>query len=172
MAGKFPAGQRGPDWLSLPATLTMKKHLRPLTLAFLLLWPVAPILRAQEKPGHKEPETELGRTMEKFNGAWRKLRKQVADPASNASSLELAATIKAGLEKGLTLKPAKAEDVPAAEREKFIQAYQDKLKEFIALLPKLEAALQANDNATAQALVQKMGAAQREDHKEFRRPEM
>ena len=143
----------------------------PLRLALILLL-VLPHLPAQEKPGTKEPDTELGKTMDGFNGAWRKLRKQVADPASNASSLELAATIKAGLEKALTLQPARAQDVPAADREKFIQSYQARLKEFIALLPKLEAALKADDNATAQALVQKMAAAQREDHKEFRRPEM
>jgi hypothetical protein len=150
----------------------MKYRTLPLTLALLLALPVAPLLRAQEKHEHKEPDTELGRTMEKFSGAWRKLRKQVADPASNASSLELVATIQAGLEKGLTFTPAKAETMPAGDKEKFIASYQAKLKEFIAFLPQLETALKANDNTAAQAIVQKMGAAQKEDHHEFKKPEM
>ena len=150
----------------------MKTRLLPLALVLILVFPAAAILRAQEKPEHKEPETELGKTMEDVNGAWRKLRKQVADPASNAASLELVATINAGLTKALTFKPAKADDLPAADREKFIQSYQARMKEFIDLLPKLQAALKANDNTAAQALVQKMGAMQKEDHKEFRRPEM
>ncbi len=150
----------------------MKKHTLFLALALLLAFPLAPLLSGQEKREHKEPDTELGKTMEKFNGAWRKLRKQAADPAANASSLELVATIQAGLEKAFTLTPAKAADVPAAAREKFIQSYHAKLKEFIALLPGLQTALKANDNAAAQAIVQKMGTTQREDHKEFKRPEM
>ena len=150
----------------------MKNRLLPLALVLILAFPAAVILHAQERHEHNEPHTPLGNTMERFNGAWRKLRKEVADPASNASSLELVATINAGLEKALTLKPAKAEGMPAADREQFIQSYQAKLKEFIALLSKLEAALKANDYTTAQAIVQKMGALQKEAHKEFRRPEM
>lgn len=149
----------------------MKHRVLPFALALLLVCPLVSILPAQEKREHKEPETELGQTMEKFNGAWRKLRKQVADPASNASSLELVAAINAGLEKALTLTPAKAADGPAADREKFIRAYQARLKEFIALLPGLQTALKAGDNAAAQVIVQKMAATQREDHKEFKRPE-
>jgi cytochrome c556 len=150
----------------------MKKHLFPFVLTLLLVLPAAPLLCAQEKAEHKEPETELGKVMEKVNGAWRKVRKQVADPASNASTLELVATIAAGLEKALTYTPIRAEDVPAADREKYIESFRTKMKEFMGQVSKLEAALKADDNATAQALVQKMGTMQREDHKEFRRPEM
>ncbi len=150
----------------------MKTRLFRFALALILAGPTAAILRAQERHEHKEPETKLGKTMEDFNGAWRKLRKQVADPASNASSLELVVTIKVGLEKALTMKPAKAETMPDGERERFIRSYQERLKEFIALLPKLQAALTANDNPTAQEMVKKLGTMQRDDHKEFRRPDM
>ena len=149
----------------------MKKPLLRLALTLLLILPAAGVLRAQAKHEHKEPETELGKHMEKLNGAWRKLRKQVTDPASNASSLELVATIKAGMEQAVTLAPARAEDVPAADRAKYIESYRTKMKEFISLVDQLEAALKANDNPAADALVQKMGSTQREDHKEFRRPD-
>jgi hypothetical protein len=149
----------------------MKNPRLRIALTLLLALPTTGVLRAQERHEHKEPETELGKHMEKLNGAWRKLRKQVSDPASNASSLELTATIKAGMEKALTFTPIRAEDVPAADRTKYIESYKTKLKEFIELVGQLEAALKANDNAAAAALVQKMGSTQREDHKEFRRPD-
>jgi hypothetical protein len=150
----------------------MKNRLLCLALALTVCLPAAPGLRAQEKREHKDPETELGNTMEKMNGAWRKLRKQVADPAGNAASLELVATISACAEKALTFKPARVEDVPAADREKFIADYQVQMKDFGAQVRKLEEALKADDNATAAAIVQKMGAMQKEGHKEFKLPDM
>jgi hypothetical protein len=152
----------------------MKNRFLPLAAVLLLSFLSTALLRAADAPKaeQKEPETELGKTMEKLNGSWRKLRKQAADPTLNASSIELVAAISAGMEKALTLKPAKADDVPAADREKFIKDYQAQMKETMALLPKLDAALKANDNAAAQALIQKIGAMQKEAHKQFKRPEM
>lgn len=148
----------------------MKNRLLLTALALALCLPVAPALRAQEhEKKKKSDETELGNTMEKMNGAWRKVRKQAPDAASNASSLELVATIKACAEKALTFKPARIEDVPAADREKFVAEFQKDMKEFIGLVGQLEAAFKANDNAAAQELIKKMGAAQKEGHKEFKR---
>ncbi|HKB57476.1 MAG TPA: cytochrome b562 [Lacunisphaera sp.] len=149
----------------------MKIRILPFALTLLFAFSTAAISSAQEKSEHKEPETELGRLMEKNNAAWRKLRKQAADPASNASSVELVATLSQGMTKALTLKPAMADDVPAADREKFVAAYQAGLKEFLAQLDKLAAAFRANDNTGAQELIKKLGAMQKEDHKEFKRPE-
>jgi hypothetical protein len=167
-----------PVRLNLRPFFTMKNRFLPFAIALLLSLPSAALVRAADapkpdaKPEHKEPETELGKTMEKLNGSWRKLKKQAADPASNAASLELVAAISAGMEKALTFKPAKTDDLPAAEREKFVQEYQKDMKEVMALLPKLEAAFKANDNTAAQALIQKIGAMQKEAHKEFKRPDM
>lgn len=149
----------------------MKHRPRPLLLALLLFIPAAALLRAQEKAAPKAPETELHKLMENNNGHWRKLRRQAADPANNAASAALVVALREGLTKALALTPAKADDVPAADREKFIAAYQTRLKEFIVQLDLLEAAFKANDNAGAQALIAKLGAMQKEDHKEFRRPE-
>lgn len=147
----------------------MKNRLLLLALALTLGLPAVPLVRAADAPKHDE--TELGKTMEKLNGAWRKLRKQVADPAANAASLELVATIAASAEKALTFKPARVEDVPAADREKFVAAYQAGMKDFIVQIAKLKDALTANDNAGAQAIIQKIGALQKEAHKEFKRPD-
>ncbi|MDI1318631.1 MAG: cytochrome b562 [bacterium] len=151
----------------------MKSPLLFAALALSLCLPAAPVGRAAE-PEHKKKaeETELGNTMEKMNGAWRKLKKQAGDATNNAASLALVATMKACAEKALTLKPARAEDVPAAGRADFVADYQKDMKEFVSLVGELEKAFQAGDNAAAQALIQKMGAAQKEGHKEFKRPDL
>ena len=141
-----------------------------LALAFVTCLTAEPALHAQEIR-KKAEETELGKSMEKISGAWRKLRRQVADPASNAASLELVATIQAAAEKALTLTPARIEDVPAADREKFAGHYRQGMKEFHAEIGKLAAALQAGDNAAAQELVRKIGDLQKAGHREFKRPD-
>ena len=148
-----------------------KIRLLPFALALLLAFPAASILSAQEKSGPKEPETEFGKLMERNNVVWRKLRKQAADPDSNASSVELVAALNQGTTKALAFKPAMADDVPAADREKFVASYQTGLKDFIAQLDKLAAAFKANDNTGAQELIKKLGARQKEDHRQFQRPE-
>lgn len=158
----------------------MKKRLLPLTLALTVLFPAAALIRAEGLPAsadkapqheHKEPETELGKTMEKLNGAWRKLRKQVNDAPSNASSVEQVAIVKEAALKAATLEPDKAKDLPEADRPKFIQEYQAKMKEFASKLDKLSDAFKANDNAAAAAQLRELGQMQREGHKEFKRPD-
>jgi len=150
----------------------MKYLLLCLALALTVCLPAAPALRAQEQETKKKAEeTELGRTMEKLNGAWRKLRRQAADPASNVASLELVAIIKAGGEKALTLTPARAADVPAADREEFITDYRKDMKDFLFQIGKLEEAFKAGDNTAAPDLVKKIGDLQKEAHKEFKRPD-
>lgn len=152
----------------------MKNRLLPLAFALTLLFPCATLVRAQEKPAsHKdeEPDTELGKTMEDLNRSWRKLRKQVADPASNGSSIELVAAIKEDSVKALTLQPDKAKDIPEADRAKYVESYKEKMKEFSDKLDELSAAFKGNDNAAAATIIKELGAMQKEGHKEFKRPE-
>jgi len=151
----------------------MIKRLIPLALFLTLLFPAVTIVRAEgDKPAVKEADqTELGKSMDQIGKAWRKLRKQVADPASNASSLELVATIKDATEKSLTLQPDKTRDLAEGDRAKYVEAYRDKMKEFIATLAKLADAIKAGDNPGAVKLVADLGAVQKEGHKEFKRPD-
>lgn len=150
---------------------------RPLLVSLALLFATAlalPAFAAEEGPKPKPAkaeETELANAMSTLNGAWRKLRRQAADPASNASSLELVATIKIAATKSATLAPDLARDQPEAERAKFIAAYQKQMKDFVAALAKLEAAFTAGDNAAAGEVIKTLGNLQREGHKEYRRPE-
>jgi len=99
--------------------------------------------------------------MEKMGGAFRKLKRQIADPTQNAASLQLVATIRAAAEEASRLTPAKSADVPAADRAKFEADYQAKMKNFTVELGKLEAV----------KLVADLGALQKAGHKEFKRPD-
>jgi hypothetical protein len=144
----------------------MKNRLLLLTAAFALAF--SPIVQAQEKKS-EEPETELGAKMEKMGGAFRALRRQIADPSKNQDSLAKIATIKQNAQAGLKLEPAKKAEIPAAQQAKFVADYQAKMKEFIALTEKVEAALKANNNEEAQKLLGAMGDAQKAGHKEFKK---
>ncbi len=117
--------------------------------------------------GHGQ-KTELADKMSALNGAFKKLRRQIADPAANASSLELVASLRAAAETALPLTPEKAKLTPEAERQKFVAAYQAKMKVFLAEVQKLEAALQAGNNDEAAASLGRLGMLQKEGHREFR----
>lgn len=152
----------------------MKKYL--LLPAFSLMFALVPVLtRAEgEKPAPEKPkheETELEKSMDVMGKAWRKLRKQAADPAQNASSLELMVTIKAAARKNLEFTPDLARDIPADKRDKFIAGYQEKMKQTIAAFDQLEAAFKAGDNKAAGEIITKIGTMQKEGHKEYKRPE-
>ncbi len=156
----------------------MKKILLPVLSLFLVLSPA--LIRAEdakppadkpkvEKPKHEE--TELEKSMDVMSKAWRKLRKQAADPAQNAGSLELLVAIKAAAKKNLDYTPDLARDIPADKREAFIAGYQEKMKQTIAAFDQLDAAFKAGDNKAAGEIIAKIGTMMKEGHKEYKRPE-
>ncbi len=156
---------------SQPTSIQNDMKLRLLTISLISALIALPVLRAQDDAGkkkeRKEPQTELGQQMEKISDAYRKLGKQINDASKNADSLQLVATIKSTAEGALKFEPIKKKDLPAADQDKFVADFRAKLKEFIGLTGKLEAALQANDNATAAKLVEEMKNARNDDHKAF-----
>lgn len=119
----------------------------------------------------EETDTPLDKQMGAIRGAFNKLRKQVADPASNATSLELATKLREAAEASVKLTPARAADVPEAERAKFIADYQEKMSLCVAEAKKLEAALKEGKNEEAVAIVATLGKMQRQGHHAFRRPD-
>ncbi|HTX65816.1 MAG TPA: cytochrome b562 [Opitutaceae bacterium] len=139
-------------------------------LALLLALLLAPaVLLAQ--PKKDRPDTDIEKDMHKISHAYRQLRKQVKDPAQNASSLELVAAIRAGAVDARTHTPLRAADVPAADRAAFEANYQKKMGEFIDAVDQLAAALKGGDNETAAKLTRELDRLQDDDHKDFRRPE-
>ncbi len=116
-----------------------------------------------------EPQTELGSHMEKIGGAFRAVRRQIADPAKNEDTLARLAVIRENAEAALKLVPAKKADIPAAEQEKFLADYQARMKEFIRIVGKAEAAVKAGDNDEAANLVGVMADTQKQGHKDFQK---
>ena len=118
-----------------------------------------------------DAETELGKNMEKMGGAFRALRRQVADASKNADSLAKLATIKQSAQASMKLEPAWKADKPAADQKKFVADYQAEMKKFVGQVEKVEAALKANNNAEAEKLLATLGDAQKAGHKQFKKPD-
>jgi hypothetical protein len=162
--------------------------LRPVLPGLIALLVVAPLLRADDTPAPAAPpaaapaaapagapdddkKTEIEMRMDKVGKAFRKLRKQVADPTQNASSIDLVATMVANLKEAAGFTPEKAADLPEDQREKFVADYKAGLKDMEATLGKLSDALTANDNTAAAALVKQVFQTEKDDHKQFKKPD-
>jgi cytochrome c556 len=119
-------------------------------------------------PPADKPETELTRQMDGINGAFRKLRRQVADAGRNAESLELVATMRRHAAASVDEVPAKAANIPEADRAKWTADFKARMREMLGTIDKLEAALKAGQNEEAAKLVTELGNQQRAGHKEYR----
>jgi Spy/CpxP family protein refolding chaperone len=108
--------------------------------------------------------------MDRMGKAFRKLKKQVADPAQNDSSLQLVGTMEAAAKESLELTPAKAADLPEDQRAKFEEDFKAGIKGMQDELAKLRDALTAGKNDDAVKIVAEIDALEKKDHKEFRRP--
>lgn len=124
-------------------------------------------------PNHekKGEPTALEEQMDRMSSAFRKLRRQAGEAAKNESSLELVTAMRQAASNALELIPAKAAEVPAAERTKFTAGYREQMTKFIATLDALAKALKAGDNAAALKLVGELGGLQKAGHKEYKKPD-
>jgi soluble cytochrome b562 len=158
----------------------MKKFVLALALPVALpLLPAA--LRADETPPpaaapaaqagapSEEKKTDLEVRMDKIGKAFRKLRKQVADPAQNASSLDLVKTMQDAAKEAPTFTPEKAADLPEDQRAKFTDDFKAGIQDLQDRLAKLQAALEAGKNDDAQALVKDLVDFEKKEHKEFKK---
>jgi soluble cytochrome b562 len=143
---------------------------------------IAPGLLAQAPGpmggGEREPQTELGEKMDGIGKAFRALRKvdpatklaPIADASKNESNLKLLATIKNNAVAASKLEPALKAKKPADEQAKFIAAYQDQMKNFIADIDSAIAAVTAGKNDEAAKILDKMNDDQKKGHTDFRPP--
>jgi soluble cytochrome b562 len=145
----------------------MKKILLLLVAALVLLPPVA-FAQAKKKD---RPDTDLENAMGQMSGAVRKLKSQVTDPAQNAASLALVATLRAGALEAKKYVPLRAADMPEGDRAAFVAGFQKRMDEFLAAVAKLEQALQDGKNDEAGQLLKELGRLQKTGHKDFQQPE-
>jgi cytochrome c556 len=146
--------------------------IRVLLLSLICALVTVPGLRAAAagpKDKDDDEQTELGDHMEKLSGAYKRLGREVADPAKNEDSLKQIAIIREQAEAALKLQPAKTADLPADQREKFVAGFHDKMKSFIDDVNKVEAALKAGKNEEAKQLLGTLKQDQREGHKEYQK---
>jgi hypothetical protein len=156
--------------------------IRP-ALALLLALPVASPILAADQPanppapnsapaaGHDdEQKTELEMRMDRMGKAFRQLKKQVADPAQNASSLGLVSTMQDAAKEAVDLTPAKAADIPEDQRAKFVDDFKAGIRGMQDEFTKLADALKAGKNEDAAKIVDEITDLEKKDHKEFRKP--
>jgi soluble cytochrome b562 len=118
-----------------------------------------------------EKKTELETKMDRMGKAFRKLRKQVADPTQNASSIDLASKMLAAAKEAELLTPEKAADLPEDQRPKFVADFKAGIQAMEDEIQKLSDALTAGKNDVAASIVADMGAMEKKGHKEFKKPE-
>jgi len=162
----------------------MKIH--PASLLLLALPIVTPAMLADDTPATPPPpaatapaaaapaeekKTDLELRMDRMGKAFRKLRKQVADPTQNASSLLLLTTMDDAAKEALDYTPAKAQDLPEDQRAKFEEDFKAGIKGMQDEFAKLRDALTAGKNDDAVKIVADIAALEKKDHKDFRRPE-
>jgi soluble cytochrome b562 len=121
-------------------------------------------------PADTEKKTDLEVRMDNMGRAYRKLKKQVADPTQNASSLALLATMQKAATEALDFTPAKAADLPQDQQAKFVDDFKAGLQGMQDEFTKLSDALTAGKNDDAVKIVAEIDALEKKDHKEFRKP--
>jgi hypothetical protein len=120
--------------------------------------------------GDSDEKTDLEVRMDHMGRAYRKLKKQVGDPAQNASSLQLVATMQKAAKEALQFTPAKTADLPADQQAKFVEDFKAGIQGMQDEFTKLSDALTAGKNDDAIKIVAEIDALEKKDHKEFRKP--
>jgi molecular chaperone GrpE (heat shock protein) len=141
----------------------MKKHLCLIALVVSL---AAPAVIKADEGGHED--TPLGAAMEKMNSPFRKLRRQAADPAQNEASLALVEKLAKATKEAAALLPEKISKLPADKQEAAKASYSEKMKELLATIDELGAALKAGKNEDAVKIIEKLRSQQEDGHREFR----
>ena len=147
----------------------MKITLSLLALLLAFTAPIAPLaLRAEDKSRAGSEGSDLEDSMSTMNGAFKKLRRQVADPAQNEASLALVARLRKACVEASLLMPEKISHLPAKDQAAAKTSYTDKMKELIATVDELSAALKANKNSEAAGIIKGLGLQEEAGHKEFK----
>lgn len=130
-----------------------------------MLFAALPFMEAAD---HEEEHSPLEDQMSAMNKAWRSIRRQVKDPAKNASTLKLIATVKAAAVKSAKMTPMLAEERKGGDKKQFVGDFQKAMKHTIGLIGDLEKAIKAGNNAKAEAIVGKLNDARSDGHDNFK----
>ncbi len=116
-------------------------------------------------------QPSLKANMKALNRAYRKVRKQISDPAQNTSSVQLLQAIQLEVTRGIAIVPDRASEMPVNEQGRFVLSYKRKMVEFLTILLDIESALLDGDNSLAQQQFSKLYQIKKEGHREFQKQE-
>lgn len=114
-----------------------------------------------------EQESPLHQAMERIERGLKKLRREVKDPAKNATSLETLLDMQDAAGKTKVMIPPITEKQPEAERDAFVKDYRKRMIAVQKDLLDLEIAILDGDTAKAQELVKKVSDAEDSGHEKF-----
>lgn len=139
---------------------TFRLVLSMITLA-LILGPATALRAEDEKP------KDLAGHMEIISSNMKKLKKSVTDSSKNEASAKMAAEACAHAAAAKEFVPAKAKEIPADKREKFVAEYKAMMDEMIGNFKKLEAALKEGKNEDAQKIYETLMGMKKTGHDKF-----
>ncbi|MBH04858.1 MAG: hypothetical protein CMJ20_00905 [Phycisphaeraceae bacterium] len=116
-------------------------------------------------------QPSLKANMKALNRAYRKVRKQIVDPAQNTSSVQLLQAIQLEVTRGIVIVPDRVSEIPVNEQGRFVLSYKRKMVEFLTILLDIESALLDGDNSLAQQQFGKLYQMKKEGHREFQKQE-
>lgn len=115
----------------------------------------------------EQKDTELAKQMEQIQDNMKKLRKSVKSASDNATSLELLTKIQQATVASKAQTPARAAQVPEAERPKFVAEYRKAMASLLQELCKIETAILDGDNAKAEELFKTLKKVEDDGHEKF-----
>ena len=112
-------------------------------------------------------DTELATKMEEMEDDLKKLRKSVKVAAENQASLETLTRLQATTVACKALVPAKAAEMPEADRSKFVAAYRKDMGALLTHFVQIENALIDGDNAKAEELFKGLKKVEDDGHEKY-----
>jgi soluble cytochrome b562 len=112
-------------------------------------------------------DTELAKQMEVMDDDLKKLRKSVKEATQNKETLETITKLQAATVASKGLTPAKAAQVPEADRAKFVTGYRKDMITLLKHLGDIEIAVLDGDNAKAEELFKGMKKMEDDGHEKY-----
>ena len=114
-----------------------------------------------------DEDTELAKQMEEMDDDLKKLRKSLKVPAENSASLELLTKLQQVTVSCKALIPAKAAELPEAEKAKFVAGYRKDMAVLLTHLCQIETAVIDGDNAKAEELFKGLKKIEDDGHEKY-----
>jgi Cytochrome b562 len=114
-----------------------------------------------------EEDTPLAKEMKATNKALRTLKRQIADSAKKDENLKLAAECQEHTAAAAKYEPAQIKEVPEADKAAYLEKYKLQMAELAKSFEALAAAIKADKQDDAKAVLEKLSEQKEKGHKDF-----